>query len=146
MRMDLGHGQSSFSFETARRALDAGVPLHAISTDLHGGNVRGPVWDMATTMAKGLHLGFSLPEVVRLSTLSPAQLIGRADEIGSLAVGREADVTLFRVLDGAFDLVDSERRHERGAAMLQVEHTIRAGELVHSLVDDGRPHRAAVAD
>ncbi len=145
MKMDLGHGQSSFSFETARRALDAGVPLHAISTDLHGGNVRGPVWDMATTMAKGLHLGVSLPEVVRLSTHSPAALIGRADELGSLAPGREADITLFRVLNGVFDLVDSERRHEQGAAMPQVEHTIRAGALVHSRVDDGRPHRAAVA-
>ena len=127
VKFDIGHGSSSFSFETARYALDAGVPFHAISTDLHGGNVNGPVYDMATTMAKFLHLGLSLPEVIRLSTLSPAQLIHREHEIGSLIPGREADITLFRVLDGDFEVMDAERKKERASRMLQVEQTIRAG-------------------
>lgn len=127
VKFDIGHGSASFSFETARYALDAGVPLHAISTDLHGGNVNGPVYDMATTMAKFLHLGLSLPEVIRLSTQSPAQLIHRDHEIGSLAPGREADITLFRVVEGDVELMDAERKKERASRMLQVEQTIRAG-------------------
>lgn len=130
VKFDIGHGSSSFSFETARYALDAGLPLHAISTDLHGGNVKGPVYDMATTMAKFLHLGFSLPEVIRLSTQSPAQLIHRDHELGSLAPGREADITLFRVVDGDFEVTDAERRRERASRMLEVAHTVRAGKVV----------------
>jgi len=132
VKFDIGHGSSSFSFETARYALDAGVPLHAISTDLHGGNLHGPVYDMATTMAKFLHLGFSLPEVIRLSTLSPAELMHREHELGSLAVGREADITLFRVVDGEFEVTDAERQREIARQMLQVEYTVRAGSIVHA--------------
>ena len=130
VKFDIGHGSASFSFETARHALDAGLPLHAISTDLHGGNLHSPVHDMATTMAKFLHLGFSLPEVIRLSTQSPAELLHREHELGSLAVGREADITLFRVIDGEFEVTDSERQQEIARQMLQVEYTIRAGQVV----------------
>lgn len=130
VKFDIGHGSASFAFATARYAMDAGLPLHAISTDIHGGNIDGPVYDQATTMSKFLHLGFSLPEVIRLSTLSPAELIHREHELGSLASGREADITLFRVVSGDFELVDSERRKELASQMLEVEYTIRAGQVV----------------
>lgn len=130
VKFDLGHGSASFSFETARRALDSGLPLHAISTDLHGGNVNGHVHDMATTMAKLLHVGLSLPDVIRLSTQSPAELLHREHELGSLAVGREADITLFRLVGADVELVDSERRMERATRRLQVDYTIRAGQVV----------------
>ena len=130
VKFDLGHGSASFAFETARHALDAGLPLHAISTDLHRGCLHGPVYDMATTMAKCLHLGFTLPEVVRLSTWSPAQLIRREATLGSLATGREADITVFRLVDGEFDFTDSERKTERANQHLEVRYTIRAGRIV----------------
>src|SRR5687767_6407949 len=42
--MDLGHGQSSFAWEAARHARAAKLPLHSLSTDIHRGNVSGPVW------------------------------------------------------------------------------------------------------
>ncbi|HMN28523.1 MAG TPA: amidohydrolase family protein, partial [Caldilineaceae bacterium] len=130
VKFDLGHGSASFAFETARYALDAGLPLHSISTDLHGGCLHGPVYDMATTMAKCLHLGFSLPEVIRLSTWSPAQLIGRELTIGSLISGRPADITIFRLVDGEFEFTDSERRTEKANRRLEVLYTVRAGQIV----------------
>ncbi len=132
VKFDIGHGKSSFSFETCRYCLDAGLPIHAISTDIHSLNINGPVYDMATTMTKFLHLGLDLVEVIRLSTFSPAELIHREHEVGTLHTGRVADITLFRMLDGEFDLVDSEGKHERASRKLKVEHTIRAGELVYS--------------
>ncbi len=130
VKFDIGHGSASFAFDTARHALDAGLPLHAISTDLHGGCINGPVFSQGTTMAKFLHLGFSLPEVIRLSTSSPAQLIGRGDSLGSLAVGREADITIFQVADGNFEFTDSEGEKEQATRNLEVIHTVRAGRIV----------------
>jgi dihydroorotase len=130
VKFDLGHGSASFAFESAHYALDAGLPLHAISTDMHKGNVRGPVWDMATTMSKLLHLGFPLPEVIRLSTWSPAQLMRREREVGSLANGNDADITLFRVVDGEFAFTDSERRTETASQCLEVLYTVRGGRVV----------------
>jgi dihydroorotase len=85
---------------------------------------------MGTTMAKMLHLGVSLPEVIRLSTSSPAQLMGREDSLGSLATGREADITVFRLVDGAFDFTDSERQTERANQQLEVLYAVRAGRVV----------------
>jgi dihydroorotase len=130
VKFDLGHGSASFSFESARYALDAGLPLHAISTDLHSRNVRGPVWDMATTMSKVLHLGFTLPEVIRLSTWSPAQLMRCEGEVGSLTTGNDADITLFRVMDGEFALTDSEKCTEIANRRLEVLYTVRRGCVV----------------
>lgn len=130
VKFDIGHGSASFAFETARHALDAGLPLHAISTDLHGGCVNGPVHNQGTTMAKFLHLGLSLPAVIRLSTHSPAQLIQRESSLGSLAVGREADITIFRVMDGNFEFTDSEGAKEQASRNLEVLHTVRGGKVV----------------
>lgn len=130
VKFDIGHGSASFAFETAKYAIDAGLPLHAISTDIHGRNLRGPVFDQGTTMAKFLHLGFSLPEVVRLSTTSPAQLIGRDAEFGSLRDGLCADVTLFSVEQGDYTFMDSEKRTERATRNLKVQYTVRSGKVV----------------
>jgi dihydroorotase len=130
VKFDIGHGQSSFSFETARWAMDAGLPVHAISTDIHGGNLRGPVFNQAVTMAKFLHLGLSLPEVIRLSTVSPAELIYRADEFGTLRPGSCADITVFRVIDGEFTVTDAEKRSETAKQMIEPVYTVRAGEVV----------------
>jgi dihydroorotase len=130
LRFDIGHGQSSFSFETARYAMEAGLPLHSISTDIHRGNLDGPVYDMATTMSKFLHLGFSLPDVIRLSTIGPAETIGRQDELGSLRTGHCADMTLFRVVDGNFVFTDSNKQSENASQRLDVLYTVRAGQVV----------------
>jgi dihydroorotase len=126
---DIGHGNASFAFETARRAMDAGVPLHAISTDIHRLCIRGPVFDMATTMSKFLHLGMSLIDVVRLSTNGPAAAMGQAGTLGSLQPGREADITLFRVEQGEFQLMDAERKIERATRLIRPVYTIRAGRI-----------------
>jgi dihydroorotase len=130
VKFDIGHGSASFSFDTARRALEAGLPLHSISTDIHRRNISGPVYDMGTTIAKFLHLGMDLNEVIRLSAHSPAQLIGREREIGTLHPGRCADVTIFRVVDGDYNFTDSGGKTERATRNLDVVYTIRAGNVV----------------
>jgi dihydroorotase len=130
VRFDLGHGQGSFSFTAARQALAAGFPLHSISTDLHQGNVRGPVFTLARTMAKLLHLGLPLAEVVRLVTLGPAVAIGRDAEFGTLRPGACADITVFRVLDGPIVYIDSEGATEEGSVDIAATFVVRAGKLV----------------
>lgn len=137
VKFDIGHGSASFAFATARDALEAGLPLHAISTDLHQGCLHGPAYDMGTTMAKFLHLGLPLPEVIRLSTWSPAQLMGRADELGTLQSGRTADITICRIVEGEFPLTDSERQTEIARQQLAVCYTVRAGQVVKQPATEG---------
>jgi dihydroorotase len=68
---DVGHGCGSFSWATARAALDEGVAPDAISTDLHRYSIERPVVDLPVTMSKFLHLGMSLADVVTATTVTP---------------------------------------------------------------------------
>src|SRR5262249_17934701 len=98
---DLGHGAASFWFRNAVPAIRQGFVPDSISTDLHTGNVNGPVVDMATTMSKLLAMGLSLEDVIARSTVAPAREIGRP-ELGTLGLGAGADIAVFAVDEGAF--------------------------------------------
>jgi len=138
VRFDLGHGSESFAFASGRAALAAGLPLHSISTDLHRRNVSGPVFDLATTMTKMLGLGMGLREVLACVTSGPATSIGRADDLGCLAVGREADITLFRLdrLDAAYR--DSEGQELTLPVAVRPVGCVRAG-TAFPVAGDGAP-------
>ena len=49
VRMDIGHGQASFCFATARAAIAGGLKPWSISTDMHLRNIHDAVKDLATT-------------------------------------------------------------------------------------------------
>lgn len=107
--VDLGHGRSSFSFRVCEAALEQGMPLHCISTDLHRGNLERYAVSLARTMTKVRMLGLSLSEVVRAVTLAPAQAIGiEGHGFGTLRTGAPAHVTLFREEDIPWQLEDAE--------------------------------------
>lgn len=127
---DTGHGQDSYTFEAHRQAIAAGFPVHSLSTDLHLGNVAGPVFSLAHTMTKGLHLGASLVDVVGHVTLAPASMLGREAEFGTLAPGSCADVTLFRVVDEPTTVTDSEGNAEIAERRIEVSLTLRAGAII----------------
>ena len=107
---DVGHGLGSFNFEAARKALADGFVADTISTDIYNLNVvKGPVYDMPTTMSKMMHLGMSIDDVLSRTTIAPAKIVNRLPGMGTLAVGSPADVALLRIEEGAFPLVDSQR-------------------------------------
>jgi dihydroorotase len=127
---DVGHGAGSFWFRQAAPAMQNGFSPDSISTDLHTGNVNGPVVDMVTTMSKILNLGMPLPEVIFRSTVTPAQEIGRP-ELGTLSVGAEADVAVLKLLEGTFGFSDCGRARMTGTQKLECALTLRAGKIVY---------------
>lgn len=124
VRVDVGHG-SHFSFEVAKRVLDAGVRPFTLGADLHGYNVRvtptgmdtdvreaNPFFGVAPfsltiAMTELVTLGVPLEHVIATVTSNPATMVGLADEIGSLQVGRSADVSVLETLNGRFKLFDN---------------------------------------
>ena len=127
---DIGHGIGSFAWRVARAALEQGFPPDTISSDVHAYNVAGPVFDQPTTLSKLLHLGMTLPEVVRATTVAPAVAVRRADEFGSLATGRGADITVLELVHGARALVDGEAVSETATSWLEPRLVVRAGEAL----------------
>ncbi|MBI3454337.1 MAG: amidohydrolase/deacetylase family metallohydrolase [Candidatus Rokubacteria bacterium] len=107
VNFDVGHGKGSFAFAVAREALAQGLRPGTISSDLHAYNLDGPVFDLATTMSKFLHLGLALDEVVGMTTAAPARLLRGAAALGTLKPGAAADVTLLDLREGRFTLEDT---------------------------------------
>ena len=135
---DLGHGAASFWFRNAVPAIEQGFPPDSISTDLHTGNVNGPVFDMLDVMNKCLNMGMTLEDVVARSTVAPAREIGHP-ELGRLQVGDEADLAVFRLDEGAFSYVDCGRARLAGARRLVCRLTLRAGAIVFNREGLGLP-------
>ena len=107
--VDLGHGRSSFSFRVCELALEQGMPLHTISSDLHRGNLDRYAVSLARTMTKMRLLGLSLGEVVERVTLAPARAIGIDEQgFGRLAPGRTTTLSIFREETGELTLEDAE--------------------------------------
>jgi dihydroorotase len=127
VNFDVGHGQGSFTWRVAQHALDQGLAPGTISSDIHAWNIAGPAYDLATTASKLLHLGMSLPEVVRRVTATPAACIARAGELGTLAPGALADISLFRLAEGEWHLPDAEGVEELGGVRFEPVAVIRGG-------------------
>ncbi|HEV2529847.1 MAG TPA: amidohydrolase/deacetylase family metallohydrolase [Thermomicrobiales bacterium] len=135
---DLGHGAGSFWFRNAVPAIEQGFIPDSISTDLHTRNVNGAVLSMLTTMNKILNLGVPLSQVIAMSTTAPARQISRP-ELGTLSVGAEADVAVFRLDEGTFNYVDCGKWVYPGTQRLTCQYTLRAGEVVYNPEGWGRP-------
>lgn len=107
--IDIAHGRSSFSFSTCEKALDQGMPIHTISSDLHMGNINRYVVSLARTMSKFRLLGLDLETVIKAVTLSAAQAL-RLDAMGfgHLKEGGPANLTVFKELEKAVEVEDSE--------------------------------------
>ena len=93
--------------------MSEGFALDVISTDIWNGTCYGPCYDFPTVMSKCLRLGMSLRDVVEASTLKPAQVIGWADRIGTLGVGRCADIAVMRLADVDIELEDCQSQLRR---------------------------------
>jgi dihydroorotase len=107
--LDTAHGRMNFGFNVGRRVLDQGLTPHCISTDLTIPGRANTVHSMVEIMARFLGMGFTLEQVIAMSTVNPARAIGEADRLGSLAVGRQADVSVLEVRDGRWVVYDTLR-------------------------------------
>lgn len=136
VKMDVGHGGASFSFEVARAAIDQGLMPDAISTDIHSHNIDSVVVDLPHVMAKFMSLGFSMEQVFRLTTCSPADILRRPD-LGRLEPGGEADIAVFRTRSGPGKVQDSLGRFREVTSALENTLTVCRGRVVETF-EDGR--------
>ena len=125
---DVGHGSGSFWFRNAVPAEKQGFIPDSISTDLHTGNYT--VVSMNNVMSKFLAMGVPLDDVIRRSTVNPATEIHRA-ELGTLSIGRDADIAVLELLKGRFGYIDCGVAKMEGNVRLTTRMTIRAGRILY---------------
>jgi imidazolonepropionase len=81
-------------FAPARALVESGAPL-ALATDVNPGGGLSPSLPFAMAVAC-FSMGLTLEEALSAATLNAAYSLGRAEEVGSLEVGKRADLVLLR--------------------------------------------------
>jgi dihydroorotase len=137
---DVGHGGGSFDFTVAEIALPGGCPPDTISSDIHvfSGNSPGIPF-LPNVMSKFMALGYSLEQVVTMTTTTPAKIINRAPKIGTLQIGAPGDVAIMELVEGPVSFVDTRNNKRGGKAYLKPVQTVING------VPFGRPYQSPFA-
>ncbi len=147
---DVGHGSGSFWFRNAVPAERQGFVPDSFSTDLHTGNFN--TVSMTSIMSEFLAMGVPLEDVILRSTVNPAEEIHRT-ELGTLSVGKDADISVLELMKGHFSYVDCGDARMDGNVKLTARMTIREGHIVYdpsglSMVewDKARPQYFTIPD
>jgi dihydroorotase len=125
--LDSALGRGNFGYAVAAELAQQGIFPDSISSDLtvYGADFHS----LVECMAKFMAIGYSLSDVVRMTTTNAAGAIGLSDELGALAVGREADVTIIDVVEGDFAFLDTTDTTFTGRHGIAPVQTVRAGRL-----------------
>ena len=147
LKIDVGHG-SHFSFDVARRVLDAGIVPDTLGADMHGYNTSVPApagtpdehpddemhafagdqsFSLSWAMSELLALGLSLEEVATMVTSNAARMIGRVGELGTLAIGTPADITVLDDHRGSFTFRDNAGGEATGDRLLAPAFCLKDG-------------------
>jgi len=134
---DIGHGGGSFDYTVAEAAIQQGCLPDTISSDVHvfSGNTPGMPY-LPWVMSKLLNMGFSLNDVVSMTTSAPARIIGRIPKHGTLQAGAPADLSFLEVVEGPVSFVDTRDNKRQGKVYLKPAGAVVAG------VAFGRPYQA----
>ena len=132
VKFDIGHGGGSFSWKNGVPAIRQGFVPDSISTDLHIGSMNDGMKNMLNVMSKVLNLGVPLADVIKMSTLNPANQM-KQSQLGHLSEGAGADIAVLRVDHGRFGLVDAQGSRFDATKLLECELTLRDGQVVWDL-------------
>ncbi len=135
--IDVGHGDD-FDYAVAEAAIAQGLVPDVISSDLHaGGNSPGMPY-LPWVMSKFLNMGFGLEQVIAMTTVNPARIIGREPKLGTLELDAPADVSILELVEAPVTFVDARRSTRPGTRSLRPVQAIRAG------VPFGKPSRVPI--
>lgn len=131
VRCDIGYG-INFSYRIARMLMAEGILPYTISSDVHGDfnsyhDNSKLNYSLPGAMSRLLGLGMPLMEVIRATTESPARVIGEAGELGTLAAGTIADISIFELREEPWRLLDGRYECLEVGARLIPWQTLRAG-------------------
>ncbi len=127
--LDTAHGRGNFAFDVGAKVLDQGLVPHCISTDLTLPGRQRTVHSMTEMLTRFLALGFTLDQVIAMSTINPAKALGAEDRLGTLGVGRQADISVLDVKDGdwvVYDVIQGSRKADKAVVPVL---TVKRGEV-----------------
>nr|WP_086940062.1 amidohydrolase/deacetylase family metallohydrolase [Thaumasiovibrio occultus] len=130
MLLDIGHGSASFSFEVAEQAISRGILPDTISSDIYCKNrINGPVYGLAHLMSMFFTLGLSHEEIIERVTQRVASAL-KLPTKGSLAIGQDADLTIYDLESATVTFNDTEGDSRQGEQRFAPLAAIVGGKLI----------------
>jgi dihydroorotase len=137
--IDTSYGDFNFGWDRADTVLAQGLRPDTIATDIeiHAGDGMRKLSErgLLEYASYFLAMGFSVEDVVRMTTATPAAYLGVEDKAGSLQEGRIADISVLDVIEGRWLLADATGKSRVGTEALVPVVTVKAGKVV----DPGEP-------
>ena len=127
--LDPALGAGNFGIDVASQQADIGLIPDTISSDLTAGGHTRVVYSLMECMGRFMAAGYTVEDMVRMATVNAAKALGMSDQIGSLAVGREADITILDVVNGRWKFIDTVQKVFTGETAMVPVLTVRAGEV-----------------
>ena len=127
--LDPALGAGNFGFDVARQQAEIGLHPDTISSDLTAMGRGRVVYSLLECMGRFMAVGYSVEDMVRMATVNAAKALGMEDDLGAIAVGREADISVLEVVNGRWKFIDTVQKVFTGEKALAPVLTIRAGEV-----------------
>jgi dihydroorotase len=127
--LDPALGAGNFGIDVCRRQAELGLYPDTISSDLTAGGRGRVVYSLMECMGRFMAAGYTVSDMIRMSTVNAAKALGLQDEIGAIAVGKEADITIFDVVNGKWKFIDTTQKEFTGEKAMVPALTIKAGEV-----------------
>jgi dihydroorotase len=94
------------------------------------GKSKDPAFSLHYAMSEMLALGVPIDYVIAMVTSNAAKMMGAADRLGSLEIGRTADVAVIDLQKGDFTMADGAGETMKASQRFRPYLTLRAGELI----------------
>ena len=128
--IDVGHG-GNFDYAVAQPAIQQGLIPDVISSGARARSGNPPAAPLLPrVMSQFLDLGFSLEQVIAMTTSNPARVIGRTPVAGTLALGAPADISILELVEEPIKFVDARKNVREGKRWLRPVQAIRSGVIV----------------
>jgi len=131
---DVGNGLNKhITWDVAERATKAGLWPDTISTDWVPMGRSDQIFDLGTVLSKFLMLGMPLTRVIACATANAARAMPAFKQLGTLAVGAPADVTVLELREGRFEFVDNEHTTRTASQKLVAVQVVKDGRVLGAI-------------
>ena len=160
IKLDVGRG-SHFSYDNARAVMDAGIVPDTLGADLHGYNARAesaynlagqfrpedepapedtsvpfsPTFSLIHCMSEMMAIGIPLNHVIAMVTSNAAAMLRKTERMGSLQVGRTADVSILKMTSGRYTFTDGGGTTFKGTKRFKPVMCLRKGKVYEPTSD-----------
>ncbi len=133
---DTAEGRKHGDYDVMLSAMKQGFIADMCSTDLVLGSMfRRPIFSLPNLMSRYICMGIPMVEVIKMTTVHPAQLMKMEGIIGCLTEGAKADIAIFDWIDCKQIYKDWKGTKFQGDKLLKPEMTIKNGQIVYCAPD-----------